>query len=90
MIEEETKDDTTNFVDTNVNAFRAEALILRKDKHKSQLEVEANAKIEQGDLWSIFFDGACSKEGSGVGILLISPVGTPYKFSFTLFFLLHK
>ena len=86
MIEEEIEDDMKNFVDTDVNAFRAEVLVLKKDKHKSQLEVEANAKIEQGDLWSMFFDGACSKDGSSVGILLISPIGTTYNFSFTLCF----
>ena len=39
-----------NFVDTDVNAFRDKVLVLKKDKHKSQLEVEANAKTEHGDL----------------------------------------
>ena len=72
------------FVETDVNAFRAKVLVLKKDKHKSQLEIKADAKIEQGDLWSMFFDGSCSKDGSGVGIFLISPAGTTYKFSFTL------
>lgn len=50
------------------------------------MEVKANTKIDKGDLWTMFFDGAYCKEGSGVGILLISPAGITYKFSFTLSF----
>ena len=86
MIEEEIEDDMKDFVDIDVKAFRFEVLFLKKDKHKSQLEIEVDAKIDQGDLWSIFFYGACCKDGSGVGILLISPTEKIYKFSFTLSF----
>ena len=86
MIEEETEDDMTNFVDTDVNAFRFEVLVLKKDKHKSQLEIEVDAKTNQCDLWKIFFYGACYKDGSSVGVLLISPARTTYKFYFTLCF----
>ena len=32
MIVEDIEDDMTNFVDTNINAFRVEVLTLRKDK----------------------------------------------------------
>ena len=35
MIEEEIEDDMKIFVDTDVNAFRAKVLVLKKDKHKS-------------------------------------------------------
>ena len=75
-----------NFVDTDVNAFRAEVLVLKKDKHKSQIEIEADTKTDRGNLWTLFFDGACCKDGFGAGILLISLAGTTYKFSFTLSF----
>lgn len=34
----------------------------------------------------MYFNRACCKEGSGAGILLISPDGCTYKFSFTLNF----
>ena len=34
----------------------------------------------------MFFDGTCCKDGVAAGILLISPVGVTYKFSFTLSF----
>ena len=37
MIEEEIEDDMIKFVDTNVNAFRAEVLTLKKGKHKSYI-----------------------------------------------------
>ena len=84
MIEEEIEDDMTNFVDTDVNAFRAKVLTLRKDKQKTPMEEEANSKIDKGDLWAMFFDGACCKDEAGAGILLISPTGVTYKFSFTL------
>ena len=86
MIEEEIKDDMTCFVDIDANAFRVEVLFLKRDKHKSQIDVEFVTTLDKGDLWTLFFDCSCYKEGSGVGILLISPVGITYKFSFTLSF----
>ena len=58
MIEEEIEDDMTNFVDTDVNAFRAEVLTLKKGKHKSQIEVEVDTKTDKGDFWAMFFDGS--------------------------------
>ena len=86
MIEEDVEDDMTCFIDTNVNAFRVEVLFLKKDMHKPPIVLEVDVVSHKGDLWTIFIDGACYKEGSGVGILLISPKGTKYKFSFTLCF----
>ena len=74
------------FVDIDVNAFRLEVLILRKDKKKSLLEEEVISKIDRGDSWAMFFDGAYCKDGVGASILLISPVGVTYKFYFTLNF----
>ena len=50
------------------------------------MEVEVDTKIDKGDLWTIFFDGAYCKDGAGASILLISPTGVTYKFSFTLNF----
>ena len=37
------------------------------------MEVEANTKIDKGDLWTMFFDGVYWKHGVGVGTLFISP-----------------
>ena len=50
------------------------------------MEKEFNSKIDKGDLCAMFFDGAYCKDGAGVVILLISPTGKTYKFSFTLSF----
>lgn len=37
-------------------------------------------------LWTLYFDEAISKEGARVGVLLKSPSGNTFKFSFTLLF----
>ena len=50
------------------------------------MKIEANIKIDKGDLWAMFFYGTLCGDGSGAGILLISPIGATYKFSFTLGF----
>ena len=50
------------------------------------MEMEVDTKIDKGDLWAMFFDGAYCKDGSGAGILLISHARVTYKFSFTLSF----
>ena len=50
------------------------------------MEEEVNSKIDKGDLWAMFFYGSYCKDGAGAGILLISPAGITYKFSFTLSF----
>ena len=48
--------------------------------------MEVDTKIDKGDLWAMFFDGAYCKDGAGAGILLISPPRITYKFSCTLSF----
>ena len=48
--------------------------------------MEVDTKIDKGNLWVMFFDGACCKDVVGAGILLISPTRITYKFSFTLSF----
>ena len=40
MIVEDIEDDMTNFVDTDVNVFRAEVLTLKRDKQKAPMEEE--------------------------------------------------
>jgi ribonuclease HI len=49
---------------------------------------EDNIPLEQIDLddgmWHMHFDGSCSSEGSGAGIILYSPVGKIHNFSYRL------
>ena len=34
--------------------------------------------------WTLFFDGSLCGSGSGIGVVLISPRGTNFEFSFTI------
>ena len=83
MIDEDVEDDMTCFVDIDMNAFMAVVFILKKDVMKLQIAIEVRTILEKGDLWTMFFDGDFCKDGSRAGILLISPTGITYKFSFT-------
>ena len=51
---------------------------------------EDNIPLEQIDLddcmWHMHFDGSCSSEGNGDGIILYSPVGKIPNFSYRLEF----
>ena len=51
---------------------------------------EDNIPLEQIDLddgmWHMHFDGSCSNEGNGVGIILVSPVGKIHNLSYRLEF----
>ena len=55
MIEEELENDMTYFFDIDVNAFRVEFLVLKKEKNKSQIEIEGDTKSDKDDLWTLFF-----------------------------------
>ena len=37
-------------------------------------------------LWTIFFDGASSKDGAGAGVVFVSPEKNTFRYSFTLKF----
>jgi ribonuclease HI len=56
-----------------------DALLLRKPAVQSTKEAE-------DDLWTMFFDGACTKESLGVGVVLISPSKKTSHLSFKLDF----
>ena len=61
------------FIDTDVNSFRAEVLVLRKDKSKPHVVVDSDTKLDKGDFWRMVFDGIYCKDGSRLGIIIISP-----------------
>ena len=43
-------------------------------------------KIGENDLWTMFFDGACTRESTGAGIVIISPLKETTHLSFKLDF----
>jgi ribonuclease HI len=43
-------------------------------------------EIGENDLWTMFFDGACTRESAGVGIVIISPLKETTHLSFKLDF----
>jgi hypothetical protein len=56
-----------------------DALLLRKPAVHS-------TEVAEDDLWTIFFDGACTKESAGAGVVLISPSNKTSHLSFKLDF----
>ena len=56
---------------------------LRK-KQDLQIVNEEKAAIEQ--IWKLYFDGASSREGSGAGVVLISPTQQVVTLSYKLQF----
>jgi ribonuclease HI len=51
---------------------------------------EDNIPLEQinldDEMWHMHFDGSCSNEGNGVGIILVSPAGKIHNLSYRLEF----
>ena len=77
--------DETCFLDTNIDSFRAEPLVLQKDKILTVFSQEAQCS-QGNNVWTMYFDGASSKEGAGAGVIFISPNKETFRFSFTLTF----
>jgi ribonuclease HI len=48
--------------------------------------VHANVDTGTNELWKLYFDGANSKEGYGVGIVIVVPIGEKNMFSYKLEF----
>jgi hypothetical protein len=44
------------------------------------------AEIGENDLWMMFFDGACTRESAGAGIVIISPLKETTHLSFKIDF----
>jgi hypothetical protein len=60
-----------------------DTLLLRKPT--DQITVQPTETTED-DLWTMFFDGACTKESAGAGVVFISPSNKTYHLSFKLDF----
>ena len=49
---------------------------LTSNPHKTKVKIEEvveSPKPNQTNIWKLFFDGSCTKDGVGVGVVLISP-----------------
>lgn len=57
-----------------------------EDIGKKLSSTVANNELQSKRIWKCYFDGAYSKEGIGVGFLLISPKGNLMPFYFKLEF----
>ncbi|XP_076903048.1 uncharacterized protein LOC143557999 [Bidens hawaiensis] len=58
-------------------------------RHKEQeclIEQQPQAPPEQGQVWSLFMDGASSSEGSGAGLRLVNPKGHEFTYAIKLYF----
>jgi ribonuclease HI len=58
-------------------------LLLRKPSDQTPVQP---TEIAEDDLWTMFFDGACTKESAGAGIVFISPSKKTSHLSFKLDF----
>lgn len=61
------------FVDTGLDTFQAKELKHEEEVQPAPIDREVLCTPQDNALWTIYFDGACSMEGSGVGDILISP-----------------
>lgn len=86
MIEELEEDDMNCFVDTEIGSFQVQERRLHKESKPVPLAKNKNSLVEDNVLQTFYFDGASSKDGARAGVLLISPSGKTFKFSFTLLF----
>ena len=84
---EEIDKDATCFLDTSVNAFRVELIIQAVENLPIVIEHEAEFCLDSPLLWTMFFDGASSKEGAGARVVFFSPEKNTFRYSFTLNFL---
>ena len=48
--------------------------------------IKMHIQEDYGGIWQMYFDGACSKEGNGAGVIFVSPSGKMFKYLFLLNF----
>ena len=86
ILGEDIDKDTTCFLDTGINAFRAELIIQEVENLPDIIENEVECCMNSPKLWTMFFDGASSKEGAGAGVVFVSPENNTFRYSLTLKF----
>ncbi|HEX4849369.1 MAG TPA: ribonuclease HI family protein, partial [Puia sp.] len=80
-VEDQEAEEQVCFVDTDCDNFKVVSDDTEDKKKNVCIE-----ELDQQGLWTMFFDGACAKEGSGAGVIFLSPTGKLLKFSFLLRF----
>lgn len=86
IFEDSIDKDATCFLDIEVNAFRVELIIQEIEKPYPMITQEVTKCLDSQKIWTMYFDGASSREGLGVGIVFISPKKINFRYSFTLNF----
>jgi hypothetical protein len=70
-------------MDTYFGNFTAEVSTINDPQQQSEIKVftqptasiQKSCELEKNQIWSLYFDGSKSKEGSGVGCIIIDPIG---------------
>ena len=86
ILGEEIDKDATYFLDTSVNTFRAELIIQEVGNFPNAIEHEVECYQNAPLLWTMFFNGANSKDGAGEGVVFVSLEKNIFRYSFTLKF----
>jgi hypothetical protein len=64
-----------NYVEEDLGVYSI--FVDEDDTTRKQIDLEYG-------MWNMHFDGSCSNEGNGAGIILYSPVGKIHNFSYRL------
>lgn len=83
LVEDINVDQMTCFSHTNMDNFQVS--ISKEELHKTN-PINECYTIDQDGIWKMNFDGSCSREGNGAGIVFVSPTGKTFKYSFLLSF----
>lgn len=73
-------------MDIGVNSFREELIIQEVEKLSIVIKHEVECCMDSPVLRTLYFDGASFKEGSGAGVVFISPEKNTFRYSSTLKF----
>lgn len=80
-----------NFMDTGIDTFHVKQVKQEEGEAKPTPIVKEVLLISPEDpLWTMYFDGGYSKEGSGSRVVLISSQGKTFKYSFLLQFSMYQ
>lgn len=83
IIEEVDPAQMTCFFHMDMDNFH---ISIAKPTMSNTKQIEMHAKENKNMIWQMYFDGTCSKDGNGVGVVFISPNGKSFKYSFLLAF----